>query len=293
MAKRWNAVVSHLRAGLSRLMEPLPLDTTERIRLHQFSVFLLTGIPTMVVFGSYHLLTGRPLLGLLACGMAGLLGATRLLLRKVESGLVLYRINAFLFAALLLYILSVGGEGGSKALWLLVFPLIVFFLFGTREGLAWSAMLYLGAVGLVSGLVHDPRVYPYQVEFATRFSLTYLIIAAIGYWFEFLRQHYRTGMEAEQGRLMEEQFRLREEIASRLKAEEQREALIVELREAMSKVKLLRGLLPICASCKKIRDDRGQWVQIETFVRDRSDAEFSHSLCPDCGDEMSSDIIPK
>jgi hypothetical protein len=92
---------------------------------------------------------------------------------------------------------------------------------------------------------------------------------------------------------MKEQSLLREEIASRQKAEKEREALILELRDAMSKVKLLRGLLPICASCKKIRDDQGQWVQIETFVRDRSEAEFSHSLCPDCGDQLFSEIVSK
>jgi hypothetical protein len=44
----------------------------------------------------------------------------------------------------------------------------------------------------------------------------------------------------------------------------------------------LRGLIPICASCKKIRDDKDYWSQVEVYVRDRSDAEFSHGMCPDC-----------
>jgi ligand-binding sensor domain-containing protein len=52
--------------------------------------------------------------------------------------------------------------------------------------------------------------------------------------------------------------------------------------EAVAQVKALRGLLPICASCKKIRDDGGYWNQIETYIHDHSDAEFSHSVCPDC-----------
>jgi len=54
------------------------------------------------------------------------------------------------------------------------------------------------------------------------------------------------------------------------------------LQDALANVKTLSGLLPICASCKKIRDDQGYWSQIEVFVREHSDAEFSHSLCPDC-----------
>ena len=44
----------------------------------------------------------------------------------------------------------------------------------------------------------------------------------------------------------------------------------------------LRGLIPICASCKKIRDDKGYWSQVEVYVRERSEAEFSHGICPDC-----------
>lgn len=52
--------------------------------------------------------------------------------------------------------------------------------------------------------------------------------------------------------------------------------------EAVANMKILRGLLPICAHCKKVRDDAGYWKQIETYIRDRSEAEFSHSICPEC-----------
>jgi hypothetical protein len=54
------------------------------------------------------------------------------------------------------------------------------------------------------------------------------------------------------------------------------------LREALSQVKTLSGLIPICASCKKIRDDKGYWNQLETFIQEHSEAEFSHGICPDC-----------
>jgi YesN/AraC family two-component response regulator len=62
----------------------------------------------------------------------------------------------------------------------------------------------------------------------------------------------------------------------------ERERLIGELQEALSRVKQLSGFLPICASCKKIRDDRGYWQQIEAYIRDHSEAESSHAICPDC-----------
>jgi PleD family two-component response regulator len=62
----------------------------------------------------------------------------------------------------------------------------------------------------------------------------------------------------------------------------EKEKLIVELQEALEKVKTLSGLLPICSSCKKIRDDKGYWNQIETYIRERTEVDFTHSICPKC-----------
>jgi PAS domain S-box-containing protein len=73
-----------------------------------------------------------------------------------------------------------------------------------------------------------------------------------------------------------------EDITARKEAEAEREKLIADLQEALAKVKTLSGLLPICASCKKIRDDNGYWNQIEVFIKEHSDAEFTHSFCPEC-----------
>jgi hypothetical protein len=72
--------------------------------------------------------------------------------------------------------------------------------------------------------------------------------------------------------------------------EKRREIIIVQLQEALSEVKQLSGLLPICASCKNIRDDKGYWNQIESYIRDHSEAEFSHSICPDCAKKLYPDL---
>ncbi|MEW6221019.1 MAG: response regulator [Thermodesulfobacteriota bacterium] len=74
--------------------------------------------------------------------------------------------------------------------------------------------------------------------------------------------------------------------------QEERETLLVELRAALAKVKLLSGLLPICASCKRIRDDQGYWQQIECYIRDHSEADFSHGICPDCVRKLYPDLFP-
>jgi PAS domain S-box-containing protein len=77
-----------------------------------------------------------------------------------------------------------------------------------------------------------------------------------------------------------------EDITERKRIEEEREKLIHELREALAHVKTLSGLVPICASCKKIRDDKGYWNQIESYIEKHSAAEFSHGICPECARKL-------
>ena len=72
------------------------------------------------------------------------------------------------------------------------------------------------------------------------------------------------------------------DITGRKRMEAERDRLIVELQKALASVKSLSGLLPICASCKKIRDDQGYWSQVERYVQDHSQATFTHGMCPDC-----------
>ena len=72
------------------------------------------------------------------------------------------------------------------------------------------------------------------------------------------------------------------DITLRRRAEQERERLIVELQAAIARIKTLDGLIPICAGCKKIRDDSGYWQEVEAYIEARSEAEFSHGLCPEC-----------
>ena len=73
-----------------------------------------------------------------------------------------------------------------------------------------------------------------------------------------------------------------QDITEAKRLEREREELIESLEEARKNIKVLRGLIPICASCKRIRDDRGSWEQMEKYIRDHSEAEFSHGICPEC-----------
>lgn len=87
---------------------------------------------------------------------------------------------------------------------------------------------------------------------------------------------------------------LRREVRAR---EEAQQRLIDDLQLALSEIKTLKGLIPICASCKNIRNDKGYWEGVEKYVMDRSDAQFSHSICPKCMDtlypEYANELTPE
>lgn len=69
--------------------------------------------------------------------------------------------------------------------------------------------------------------------------------------------------------------------------------LMSRLQEALDNVKILSGILPICSSCKKIKDDDGNWIQLESYIHERSDADFSHGICPDCTKKLYPDFYKK
>lgn len=82
------------------------------------------------------------------------------------------------------------------------------------------------------------------------------------------------------------------DITKEKRVQSDRKRLIDELSDALTKVKTLHGLLPICAGCKKIRDDKGEWEQIEAYIKARSDADFTHGMCPDCLERLYPEYLP-
>lgn len=107
-------------------------------------------------------------------------------------------------------------------------------------------------------------------RFATPGENARLAVAHIGLWLVGLVGLLLTGTS------------LRRHLRARQQAEIERERLISELQAALANVKALRGLIPICSSCKKIRNDQGYWTQLETYLQQHTEAEFSHGLCIDC-----------
>jgi PAS domain S-box-containing protein len=83
------------------------------------------------------------------------------------------------------------------------------------------------------------------------------------------------------------------DITERKRAEAEREQLVSELQASLAQVRQLSGFLPICASCKKIRDDAGYWHQVEAYISQHSEAEFSHGICPDCMKKLYPELVDK
>ncbi len=142
----------------------------------------------------------------------------------------------------------------------------------------------------ISGLVATfPRGERDVLEPQGILSILILPIMVDGAWYGYIGfDELRRAREwsAEEVRLLRLGAEMLGNFIARKRIEAEREKLIGELRETLEQVKTLRGIIPICAHCKKIRDDKGYWQQVEDYLVSRSEAEFSHSLCHDCLKEL-------
>ncbi len=80
--------------------------------------------------------------------------------------------------------------------------------------------------------------------------------------------------------------KVKQRIVERERTDKERDSLIEKLQNALNEIQTLRGIVPICSNCKKIRDDAGYWNQLETYIEGHSEASFSHCMCPSCMDEL-------
>jgi PAS domain S-box-containing protein len=106
-----------------------------------------------------------------------------------------------------------------------------------------------------------------------------------------LREHARPAWDEDQTRVVRF-YAAAQDITDRKLAHEEQKVLISELQDALARVKTLSGLLPICSSCKKIRDDEGYWTAVEVYILERSEAQFSHGLCPSCAHRLYPNVFP-
>ena len=160
-------------------------------------------------------------------------------------------------------------------------------VFVTLLGVMWLDVILFATGAFAPGAEYVSII---KGTFLSRLIIS--VFACPFLWIYFTWQSKKNGMEIENrpvlailkqvAEIKKELTLAQQEIERRKKLEKEREKLIEELQQALSEIKTLRGFLPICANCKKIRDDEGYWQQIEEYIQARSDARFSHSICPEC-----------
>lgn len=107
-----------------------------------------------------------------------------------------------------------------------------------------------------------------------------------------VREELRHLNEFLEQKIAERTAELSKEVAERKRYGKERDKVVAELQDALARIRMLTGLLPTCASCKRIRDRKGNWVQMEHYIQIHSEAKFSHGICPDCVKKLYPDLYP-
>jgi len=179
---------------------------------------------------------------------------------KYNADRLVYCIGLNLLNLAILYNVSIGAGGLVALIWIYLAPLLIFFFMEKTESIVSATLFFCIAIIL---LLYPAlfNTHDYGLNMGFRFLISLLFITIIAYGLEASRSRY--------SRLLKK---------SNQKLTSQNE----KLEAAMSEIKILSGMLPICSHCKKIRDDQGYWKQIETYISEHSDAQFSHSICQEC-----------
>ena len=254
MSKTGSGAVSFLPSWGRRLFERSDLPEEESRRRQYLALCLVLTIPALLAFTVIDVLEGRwseVIPGGLVAVLLSLLLAFLARLRRVRP---LLRAILGVALGIVFYETAVGGSDGLAFLWLYTVPLVVFFLFGRREGTAWC----LGLLAVLSTLFFVLELHTYDPILQSRALLSLGLLCATGGFLEASRQRFHEALV--------------------------RETSAVE--EAIAQVQRLRGMLRICSSCKRIRDDDGYWSEIEAYLEQHSEAELSHALCPDCLEQL-------
>ncbi|NTW49571.1 MAG: hypothetical protein HGB19_07585 [Chlorobiales bacterium] len=238
----------------------MPIDE-KRKRLF-ITLILLIIIPSLSVYGVLDLFDDSTRLEGILILLTAVLGIVILILLKYLRNALPFRIGATLCLILYAYELATGGAKGHAFLWFYFYPIATLYLFGKKEG---GVLVLTSWLISVIFLVLNLGTYHYSADISTRFVVTYVVVCIMSYALDSSRTEYYN-------KLLEEKK---------------------SLEKALNDVKVLSGLLPICSACKKVRDDGGYWHQVEAYVQQHSEAQFSHGICPECVEKLYPDLLKK
>ena len=234
-------------------------QSVDETRKRTFLAFcIIISSPVLFLFAFEDILRGRVFEGLVVMLVVAVFCSVLFSLKRARNMIGIYRFSGALIFIMLCYELVIGAGGGYAFLWFYFFPLAAFYLVGTKEGIIWVA----GSL-LISGILFASSFhYEYRVAASLRFLITYSIVSILSFGLEYSRNWYYRELQQEKKML----------------------------EEALEEVKTLQSLLPICSICKSIRDDKGYWKQIESYMYEHVGTQFSHSVCSDCMQEYYPEI---
>lgn len=231
-----------------------------QLRLYLAFVFVLF-TPTTVAFAWMDWVRGERL----TAGLVGGIGLVLLLsvqtLRRARDIRWGYRVVLGSALVLLNLVLYVGGGGGYAVVWYYAFPAGFYYVFGSREGLAWLVALVAPAAVVLFTDVGAS----YPPDLSRRFVVTYALVTALAYGLQRARDALQADVEREKG----------------------------ELARALAEVRTLSDMIPMCAWCRKVRDDEGYWSRIEEYLGRHAGSTVSHGLCSDCASRMEAGLDPE
>ena len=214
--------VQWVHAKIVNFTESAPMAQEEKVRYQHYIIFTLLGIPAMFAFGVLNLFTQQLAISFLSfTTILGLVGGVYILRRSKASHTV-FRVNAIIYITLISYMLAIGGNDGSKALWAYTFPLIGAFLMGTKEGGLWSTLVLLIAL-FIFFCPQAPLwdFYQYTMDFKVRFFITYSFSTIVAVWLESSRDFYQSQSKQIQHDLETQQHKLEQEINARINLEKE------------------------------------------------------------------------
>ena len=185
-------------------------------------------------------------------------------LKKWKVDIWVYRFGLLFISVAFLFNVAIGAGKGTAIFWLYLFPLVYLYYMGKKEGV-YAIILFFLSLSILLLNAFPIVTYAYNTGTSLRYLASFILVSLIAYAFEASREKYGSLLLDSHHQLAEEKQ---------------------HLEQALKELKRLSGLLPICANCKKIRNDKGYWQQVEIYIREHSEAVFSHGICPDCAEKL-------
>jgi ABC-type multidrug transport system fused ATPase/permease subunit len=166
--------------------------------------------------------------------------------------------------------------------WGVMAPPKVPYIIASFCSFAFASLLVLEGLGIIPSLKTDPNFEPSIAAQFVRVSVIIVLLFIIAYISSFTAGKLKQARD----RIRQKNMELEDNAIQLENSQNVLKQKNEDLQDAINEIETLKGIIPICSNCKNVRDDKGYWNQIESYIRDHSGADFSHSICPKCCDEL-------